>query len=124
MSAALRNTLVETCLAWQKSFGVSPHVTSAISELDAARLVGLSSRQYSLACKGRTAVSAGYDFKYGKNRYQMKANRPSGAKGSKVTRVGKPKNLNWDILIWILYNDGDNSGSLATEQEFVLQEVP
>ena len=39
-------------------------------------------------------------------RYQVKANRPSGKPGSRVTLVPKPKNYEWDYLIWILYNKG------------------
>jgi len=36
--------------------------------------------------------------------YQVKSNRPSGKPGSKVTLVGKPRNYNWDKLVWILYD--------------------
>jgi len=36
-------------------------------------------------------------------RYQVKANRPSGKPGSKVTLVGKARNYDWDFLIWIHY---------------------
>ncbi|MDQ5857016.1 MAG: hypothetical protein M3542_01885 [Acidobacteriota bacterium] len=52
----------------------------------------------------RTAVSRGYDFVFRDKRYQVKANRPSGKPGSFVTLVGKPKNYDWDVLIWILYD--------------------
>ena len=38
------------------------------------------------------------------NRYQVKANRPSGKPGSFVTWVPKAHNFEWDFLIWILYN--------------------
>lgn len=37
-------------------------------------------------------------------RYQVKANRPSGKKGSFVTMVPKASNYLWDKLIWILYD--------------------
>lgn len=38
----LRDKLVEVALEWQDSFGVAPQITSAISEYDAAMLVGMS----------------------------------------------------------------------------------
>lgn len=45
-------------------------------------------------------------------RYQVKANRPSGKKGSKVTMVPKASNYEWDMLIWILY-----------DKDYVMQEA-
>ena len=38
----LRKQLVDVALEWEKHFGVAPSITSAISELGAARLVGMS----------------------------------------------------------------------------------
>ena len=67
-------------------------------------LVGLSEDQYSESVRGQTAVQKGYDFLVKGTRYQVKANRPSGKPGSKVTIVGKPRNLDWDILIWLHYD--------------------
>jgi hypothetical protein len=52
----------------------------------------------------RTAVSKGADFVWQGHRYQIKANRPSGAPGSCVTWVPKARNSGWDLLIWILYD--------------------
>ena len=52
----------------------------------------------------KTAVSKGADFIFNKTRYQVKANRPSGKKGSFVTMVPKATNYEWDKLIWILYD--------------------
>lgn len=52
----------------------------------------------------QTAVQKGHDFIFNSTRYQVKANRPSGKPGSKVTWVAKAKNYDWDVLIWILYN--------------------
>ena len=60
----LRTELVETALNWEDRFGVIPSITSAISEYDAAMLVGLSERQYATAMEGRTAVSKGFDFTF------------------------------------------------------------
>ena len=54
--------------------------------------------------KDKTAVSKGADFVYKNTRYQVKANRPSGKKGSRVTMVPKASNYEWDKLIWILYD--------------------
>ena len=101
---ALRQSLVETVLAWERAFGNAPSITSALSELDAAQLVGCSIEEYSAAMQGATCVQKGYDFKFNGARYQVKGNRPSGKPGSFVTLVPKAKNYNWDFLVWVLYN--------------------
>ena len=100
----LRAKLVEIVLAWEKAYGNAPAITSALSEYDAAILVGLSSEQYSAGMQGATAVQKGYDFSFLGKRYQVKATRPSGKRGSFVTRVPKAANYEWDFLIWINYN--------------------
>jgi hypothetical protein len=88
----------------QHCLGNAPSITSAISEFDAAMLVGFSFTDYSKHMQGMTSVQKGYDFIFEDNRYQVKANRPSGKKGSFVTLVPKAKNYEWDYLIWIHYN--------------------
>lgn len=100
----VRCRLVSVALEWQRLFGVAPAITSALSEYDAAMLVGCSVDEYSKFMQDRTAVSKGLDFLFEENRYQVKANRPSGKKGSRVTWVNKAKNYDWDLLIWILYS--------------------
>lgn len=119
----MRNRLVSLSLEWEEAFGVAPSITSAISELDAAVLVGFKIDRYTDAeiatlknigfelmptyaeeMQGKSAVRKGYDFKYDGKRYQVKSNRPSGKPGSYVTRSPKPSNLEWDILIYILYD--------------------
>jgi len=100
----IRAELIKTALEWEARFSVIPQITSAISEYDAAMLVGCTEDQYSHIMIGRTAVTKGSDFVYNKKRYQIKANRPSGKPGSFVTLVGAAKNYNWDLLIWILYD--------------------
>jgi hypothetical protein len=100
----LRFRLVEVALQWQERFGVAPGVTSAISELDGALLVGMTEDEYCSDCAHRTAVTPGCDFMHRGCRYQVKANRPSGRPGSFVTLVGKANNFDWDKLIWILYD--------------------
>ena len=101
---SLRNKLIDTALQWQERFGVAPSITSAISEYDAALLVGMTENEYSDYMQDKTAVSTGEDFIFNKTRYQVKANRPSGKKGSFVTMVPKATNYEWDKLIWILYD--------------------
>ena len=64
----LRTTLVETALAWEKSFGNAPSITSALSEYDAALLVGCSTDEYSKCMQGSPVVQRGYDFLF--NGYQ------------------------------------------------------
>lgn len=102
--AELRDQLVQVALSWERAFGNAPQITAAISEYDAARLIGCSTRAYSAAMEGVSAVQKGHDFMFNGVRYQVKANRPSGKPGSKVTLVAKARNYAWDRLIWILYN--------------------
>jgi hypothetical protein len=104
MTEQLRNKLVEIALRWQERYGVAPSITSTISEYDAAMLVGMSENEYSAYMKDKTAVNKGSDFVFNNTRYQVKANRPSGKKGSFVTMVPKAANYEWDRLIWILYD--------------------
>ena len=104
MTEQLRNKLVEIALRWQERYGVAPSITSTISEYDAAMLVGMSENDYSAYMKDKTAVNKGSDFVFNNTRYQVKANRPSGKKGSFVTMVPKAANYEWDRLIWILYD--------------------
>jgi len=100
----LRQQLVNIALEWQSKYGVAPAITSALSEYDAAVLVGMPLDEYSDFMRGRSAVSKGADIIWKGIRYQIKANRPSGRPGSQVTLAPKPKNINWDKLIWILYD--------------------
>ena len=100
----LRDKLVEIALQWQAKYGVAPQITPVISEYDAAMLVGMSESDYSDYMQDKTAVSKGADFVFNHQRYQIKANRPSGKPGSKVTKVPKATNYLWDKLIWILYD--------------------
>lgn len=100
----IRERLVQIALEWEARFGVAPAVTCAISELDAALLVGCDERAFAGQRRARTAVTAGFDFEHGGRRYQVKANRPSGKPGSTVTLVGKAKPDGWDRLVWILYD--------------------
>ena len=101
---SLRSRLVSVVLEWERSFGVAPTITSALSEYDAARLVGHSDATFNEDCTGRTAVTKGCDFRLNGVRYQVKANRPSGKPGSFVTLVAQARNYDWDRLIWILYD--------------------
>lgn len=98
----LRERLISAALEWQARFGVAPAITSALSEHDAALLVGHSSESFGFDCRSRTAVTKGCDFTH--NGIQVKANRPSGKPGSFVTLVGKASNYDWDRLIWMLYD--------------------
>ncbi len=90
---ALRGALVTVVLEWERRYGVAPAITCAISEYDAARLVGHTPESLGSQSGGRTAVTRGCDFTYSGLRYQVKANRPSGKPGSFVTLVSKAKKL-------------------------------
>ena len=85
----LRRRLVQVSLEWERYFGVAPSITSAISELDAALLVGMSEDLYGSDGQLRTAVSKDTDFACDGIRYQVTANRPSPKKGSFVTLVSQ-----------------------------------
>jgi hypothetical protein len=100
----LRTSLVAIALEWERRYGVAPAITSAVSEFDAACLVGHTPDSYALDCVGRTAVTRGFDFTFGGLRYQVKACRPSGKPGSDVWNAGKARNYDWDRLVWILYD--------------------
>ena len=74
----LRDKLVDLALSWEQAFGNAPHITAALSEFDAAQLVGCSIDQYCKCMRGGTSVRRGHDFQFNGRRYQVKANRPSG----------------------------------------------
>jgi hypothetical protein len=99
-----RKKIVNAALEWQERFGVAPAITSSMSEFDAALLVGMTASEYAHDRQCRTAVTRGCNFTFKGRRYQVKANRPSGKPGPFVTLVGKANNYDWDLLIWILYN--------------------
>ncbi len=115
-AAQLRAHLVRLALEWERYFGVAPAITNAVSELDAALLVGMGEDAYCAGGRPRTAVTRGNDFAFNGLRYQVTANRPSGKKGSFVTWVTKKKEkagqYGWDRIIWILY-----------DRRYVLQEA-
>lgn len=100
----LRKELIEIALKWQERYGVAPAITTSVSEYDAAIMVGMKEEQYSIFMQDKTAVNRGHDFIFNDIKYQIKANRPSGKPGSKITNAGKAKNYEWDVLIWIRYD--------------------
>lgn len=102
--SVLREELVALALRWQETYGVAPSVTSTISEYDAAKLVGMTDTDYANYMQDKTAVARGHDFIYNGIKYQIKAHRPSGKPGSKISNAGKARNYEWDILIWIRYD--------------------
>lgn len=103
-SFALRARLIDAVLEWERLFAVAPSATSAISEFDAALMVGHTPETFAAQARGRTAVSRGTDFVLDGVSYHVKANRPSGKPGSFVTLVAQAGNYEWDRLIWILYD--------------------
>lgn len=100
----LGDRLVGVALDREQRFGVAPQITSSIAEYDAARLVGHTDDSYSTDRAGRTAVTRGSDFTHLGIRYQVKANRPSGKPGARVTLVAKARSFDWDRLIWLFYD--------------------
>ena len=104
LMTSLRQRLVDVALEWERVFGTAPQVTSALSEFDAAQLVGMTEAEYSNAMQGSTAVQRGLDFRFRGLRYQVKATRPSGKPGSRITKVPSATNYDWDVLIWVCYD--------------------
>lgn len=102
-SNEFREKLVSVALEWQEKFGNAPAITTALSEYDAARLVGMSDDSYSAEMKHHSVVNKGFDFRFGGKQYQVKACRPSGRLGSRITNVPKAANYEWDNLVWIMY---------------------
>ena len=49
-------------------------------------------------------MARGAHFVWRDVRYQVKANRPSGLPGSRVTLVLKARNYDWDLLLSIVYD--------------------
>jgi hypothetical protein len=100
----LRYRLVSVALEWQRLFRVAPQITGALAEYDAARLVRKADRKSAIEY-GHSAVTRGHDFIFNRLRYQVKGSRPSStSKRAFVTKVAKPNNYDWDVLIWILYD--------------------
>lgn len=100
----IRSRLVAVVLEWERAFVNAPSITTAISEYDAAMLLGMSEVEYSEAMKGATSVQRGYDFSHKGVRYQVKGTRSSGKPGSFITKVPGVSNYDWDKLVWISYN--------------------
>ena len=96
----------------------APSITSVISEFDASTLVGCPYDEYCKDGVHKTAVTSGHDFIYNGVRYQVKACRPSGKKGSKITKDltfkgANPMNLEKAILIATTAHQGqtDKAGA-------------
>jgi hypothetical protein len=104
----VRDQLGQTALEWEQHFGFFPGqagITAAISEYDAAMMLGHDEAGYIASIEGRSSVGRGHDFLFEGKRIQVKANRPSGRPGSAVWNAGpKVKTDGWDVLIYILYD--------------------
>lgn len=100
----LRNRLVSVALEWERIFGVEPLILSAVSEYDAARLVGHTDESYREDRVRRSIASYGTDFTFKGLRYHVKANQMRGGSASSVSRVSEARNYHWDRLVWILYD--------------------
>ncbi len=104
----IRDQLVQTVLKWENMFGFFPGqagITAAVSEYDAAMMLGHNEAEYIISIAGRGPVGRGHDFVFEKKRIQVKANRPGGRPGDAVWNAGpKVKTDGWDILIYILYD--------------------
>ena len=100
----LREKLIGIALKWHQAYGNAPGITGTLGEYDAAMMVGCTEEEYRSQMRDRSVVARGYDFKHCGKRYQVRANRPSGRRGSPVTWVRKPRNYEWDFFLWVHYN--------------------
>ena len=75
-----------------KFWGCTVYYKFHTTEYDAAMLVGMSEKEYSDYMRDKTAVAKKQIF-YKNVRYQVKANRPSGKKGSFVTMIAKTRQI-------------------------------
>ena len=99
-----REQLISQSLAWESAFGKSPSITGELGEIDAIFSLGFLTPETLRKRRSASAVKSKSDFEVNGLRYQVKANRPSGRPGSKVTKIGVPKPDGWDELLWVLYN--------------------
>ena len=58
-SNEFREKLVSVALEWQEKFGNAPAITTALSEYDAAHLVGMNDDSYSAEMKHHSVVNKG-----------------------------------------------------------------
>jgi hypothetical protein len=100
----LRQRLVAVTLEWERIYGNAPSITTAISEYDAAMLLGMTEAEYSQSMQGATTVQRGHDFMFRGRRVQVKGTRASGKPGSRITKVPSATNYDWDELVWVSYN--------------------
>src|SRR5438552_17474728 len=100
----LRTTLVALVPEWEKRYGVAPFITAAVSEHDAARLVGHTPETFSLDCVGRTAVTRGTDFVATVFGIRSKLVGLAEDPVRSFTWVPKATNYEWDRLVWLLYD--------------------
>jgi len=64
-------------------------ITAAISEYDAAMMLGHTEAEYAASIKGRSSIGRVHDFVFNHKKIQVKANRPSGRPGSDVWNAGQ-----------------------------------
>lgn len=100
----LRDRLVSIALEWQRAYGNAPAITGALGEYDAAILVGCTEDDYQTQMRERSVVARDYDFMHQGLRYQVRATRPSGRRGSSVTLVPKPHRCEWDYFVWVHFH--------------------
>jgi hypothetical protein len=101
---SLRDQLVNSILEWQEKYGNAPHITSTISEYDAARLIGMSEEEFAARERGGTPSSREFNFIYREKRYRVQGKRRFSDRPGSTAIHRKPANYEWDYFIWILYN--------------------
>ena len=98
MSIHIREQLVEIALKWQERYGIAPSITSAISEIDVAMMVGMREEDYSVLMQDMTAVNKGYNFIQNNLKYQIKMNLPLENLAVKLQTLVKQETMIWMCL--------------------------
>ena len=101
---AIRRELIKSSLEWAAAFGLTPAIIGELGEVDAAYLLSKSPKMAKNILLARTPRQKGYDLLIDHQRIQVKATRSSGLPGSTITRIQKPRNDMWDLIVWINYN--------------------
>lgn len=108
----LYNDLINISLKWEKEYGIVPKILPEILKYDAVIYIDYDLDAYAKQIKTRKTNPSGYDILFKGKKYLVKGGRRIGENISTISPMDKPKNKNWDYLIWILY-----------DQEFKVLEV-
>ncbi len=106
----LRKSLVKNAINFEKKFHIIPSISSAISELDAMAIVGMSGDEIVKYAPKQKSRQKDFDFEYNGKKYQVKVDRQSITELSSVEKGLNRHNSQvsiggkWDSIMWLQYN--------------------